>query len=129
MGIQFYGGDRIQKGRGIGGLLRLLKSVFMPAVKNAGQTVLRAAKSDTGKMIRHALKEQAIESGINLATSALRGENLKNAAETELQTSKDTAAKTLERIQKKRKSQQQGKGVAVKRFKKTRRANAMDFFS
>ena len=129
MGIQFYGGERIQKGRGIGGLLRLLKSVFLPAVKSVGKTVLRTAKSDTGKMIAHALKEQAIESGINLASSALRGENLKNAAEAELQTSKDTAAKTLERIQKKRKSQQQGKGVAVKRLKKTRRANAMDFFS
>ena len=101
----------------------------MPAVKNVGKTVLRAAKSDKGKMIGHALKEQAIESGINLATSALRGENLKNTVETELQTSKDTAAKTLERIQRKRKSQQQGKGVAVKRLKKTRRANAMDFFS
>lgn len=129
MGIQFYGGERIQKGRGIGGLLRLLKSVFMPAVKSVGKTVLRAAKSDTGKMIGHALKEQAIESGINLATSALRGENLKNTVETELQTSKDTAAKTLERIQRKRKSQQQGKGVALKRLKKTRRPNAMDFFS
>ena len=101
----------------------------MPAVKSVGKTVLRAAKSDTGKMIGHALKEQAIESGINLATSALRGENLKNVVETELQTSKDTAAKTLERIQRKRKSQQQGKGVALKRLKKTRRPNAMDFFS
>ena len=129
MGIQFYGGERIQKGRGIGGLLRLLKSVFMPAVKSVGKSVLRAAKSDTGKMIGHALKEQAIESGINLATSALRGENLKNTVETEFQTSKDTAAKTLERIQRKRKSQQQGKGVALKRLKKTRRPNAMDFFS
>ena len=129
MGIQFYGGERIQKGRGIGGLLRLLKSVFMPAVKSVGKTVLRAAKSDTGKMIGHALKEQAIESGVNLATSALRGENLKNVVETEFQTSKDTAAKTLERIQRKRKSQQQGKGVALKRLKKTRRPNAIDFFS
>lgn len=129
MGIQFYGGERIQKGRGIGGLLRLLKSVFMPAVKSVGKTVVKAAKSETGKMIGHALKEQAIESGINLATSALRGENLQNTVEAELQTSKDTAAKTLERIQKKRKRQQQGKGVTVKRMKKTRRVSATDFFS
>lgn len=129
MGIQFYGGERIQKGRGIGGLLRLLKSVFMPAVKSVGKTVLRAAKSDTGKIIGHALKEQAIESGINLATSALRGENLKNTAEAELQASKDTAAKTLDKIQRKRKSQQQGKGVSLKRLKNSRRVNTMDFFS
>ena len=129
MGIEFYGGERIQKGRGIGGLLRLLKSVFMPAVKSVGKTVLRAAKSDTGKMIGQALKEQAIESGINLATSALRGENLKNTAEAELQASKDTAAKTLDKIQRKRKSQQQGKGVSLKRLKNSRRVNTMDFFS
>ena len=97
MGIQFYGGERIQKGRGIGGLLRLLKSVFMPAVKSVGKTVLRAAKSDTGKMIGRALKEQVIESGINLATSALRGENLKNAAEAELQTSKNIRKNSKEK--------------------------------
>ena len=124
MGVQFYGGDRIQKGRGIGGLLRLLKSVFMPAVKNVGKSVLKAAKSNTGKMIGNALKEQAIESGINLTTSALRGENLKNTAQAELQASKQTAAKTLERIQRKRKAQQQGKGISLKRMRTVKKSKA-----
>ena len=124
MGIQFYGGERIQKGRGIGGLLRLLKSVFMPAVKSVGKTVLRAAKGNTGKMIGNALKEQAIESGINLTTSALRGENLNKAAETELQSSKETAAKTLERIQRKRKAQQEGKGIRLKKMRTVKKSKA-----
>ena len=124
MGIQFYGGERIQKGRGIGGLLRLLKSVFMPAVKTVGKSVMKAAKSNTGKLIGNALKEQAIESGINLTTSALRGENLKKAAETELQASKQTAAKTLERIQRKRKAQQQGKGISLKKMRTVKKSKA-----
>ena len=36
MGIQFYGGDRIQKGRGIGGLLRLRLSGFRVTFDEAG---------------------------------------------------------------------------------------------
>ena len=46
MTLRFRGGERLQRGRGIGGLLRLVKSVFSPLVKSAGKTVIKAVKSD-----------------------------------------------------------------------------------
>ena len=51
MSLRFRGGERLQRGRGIGGLLRLLKSVFSPLVKSAGKTIVKAATSDTGKAV------------------------------------------------------------------------------
>ena len=62
MSLRFRGGERLQRGRGIGGLLRLVKSVFSPLVK----TVATVAKSTTGKEFGNALNEQAISSAINL---------------------------------------------------------------
>ena len=61
MSIQFSGGERFQRGRGIGGLLRIAKNLFQPIVKTIG----RAVKSNTGRAIGNALKEQVIESGTN----------------------------------------------------------------
>ena len=73
MTLTFVGGEPLQRGRGLGGLLRLVKSVFSPIAK----TAVKAAKSNTGKAIFKALKEQAIDSSVNLATDALRGNNIK----------------------------------------------------
>ena len=53
MSLRFRGGERLQRGRGIGDLLRLVKSVFSPLVK----TVAKAAKSNIGKALGNALKE------------------------------------------------------------------------
>ena len=69
MTLKFTGGEYLQRGRGLGGLLRLAKSVFSPIVR----TVAKAANSNTGKSILNALKQQAIDSTVNLATDALRG--------------------------------------------------------
>lgn len=71
MSLRFRGGERLQRGRGIGGLLRLLKSVFSPLVKSAGKTIVKAARSNTGKMIGNALKEQAIDSAVKLGVDAM----------------------------------------------------------
>ena len=76
MSLRFRGGERLQRGRGIGGLLRLLKSVFSPLVKSAGKTIVKAARSNTGKMIGNALKEQAIDSAVKLGVDAMRGEDM-----------------------------------------------------
>ena len=80
MSLRFRGGERLQRGRGIGGLLRLVKSVFSPLVK----TVAKAAKSNTGKVLGNALKEQAISSAINLTGDVIQGNNLKESLKNEL---------------------------------------------
>ena len=118
MSLRFVGGERIQRGRGIGGLLRMIKSLFTPVLKSVGKNVVRAATSNTAKSIAKTLGEQAIESGINLATDALRGNNLKERVNNEFASFKNTAADTLETIKRKRRNQE-GHGISMsKKVKK-----------
>lgn len=118
MSLKFVGGERIQRGRGLGGILRMIKSLFTPVLKSVGKNVVKAATSNTAKSIAKTLGEQAIESGINLATDALRGNNMKESANNEFTSFKNTAADTLETLKRKRKNQE-GYGVSInKKMKK-----------
>ena len=90
MSIQFSHGGRFQRGRGIGGLLRLAKGLFKPVI----QTIGKAAKSNTGKVIGRALKNQAIESATNLANDVLSGNSLKEGVEREVNNIKDRVVKS-----------------------------------
>ena len=49
MSLRFKGGERLQRGRGIGGLLRLVKSLFSPIIRSVGKTAVKAATSKIGK--------------------------------------------------------------------------------
>jgi hypothetical protein len=66
MSLRFRGGERLQRGRGIGGLLRLVKSVFSPLVRSAGKTIVKAATSNTGIAVLNSIKDQAIDSAVKL---------------------------------------------------------------
>ena len=99
MTLKFTGGEYLQRGRGLGGLLRLAKSVFSPIVR----TVAKAAKSNTGKSILNALKQQAIESSVNLATDALRGNDMSESFQGELNSIRENAANSIESLRKPRK--------------------------
>ena len=101
MSIRFSGGSRVQRGRGIGGLLRLAKNLFQPIVRTVG----RAVKSNTGRAIGNALKEQAINSGTNLVTDALMGNNIKEGLKREVNTFKENAADGIQQLNKARKRQ------------------------
>ena len=80
MSIRFSGGERFQRGRGIGGLLRLAKGLFKPAIESIGRVV----RSNTGQAIGNALKNQAIDTAKNLATDVLSGNNLKEGIKREV---------------------------------------------
>ena len=130
MTLRFRGGERLQRGRGIGGLLRLVKSVFSPLVKSAGKTVIKAVKSDSGKMLGNALKEQAISSAINLVGDVVKGNNIKESIQNEITSSRENLGDTIKSINprnKKRKiekiSPKQRKVVSTKKRKKTVVAN------
>ena len=105
MSLRFRGGERLQRGRGIGGLLRLLKSVFSPLVKSAGKTIVKAARSNTGKMIGNALKEQAIDSAVKLGDDAMRGEDMDVSLQNEMEHVKRKAADGIENVHSIRKKQ------------------------
>ena len=99
MTLRFAGGEHLQRGRGLGGLLRLAKSVFSPIAK----TVVKAAKSNTGKSILNALKQQAIESTVNLATDALRGNDMIESFQGEMNSVRENAANSLENLRRPKK--------------------------
>ena len=96
MSIRFGVGDRFQRGRELGGILRLAKSLFKPVMRTVG----KAVKSNTGKAIGNAIKEQVIESGTNLAVDALRGNNLRDGINREVNAFKQRGAKGIEHLQK-----------------------------
>ena len=73
MGIYFDGGERIQRGKGIGGILKFAKKLLFPIVT----AVQKVTKSDTGKKIVNAVKEQAINSSVNIANDLVEGKNFK----------------------------------------------------
>ena len=103
MSLRFKGGERLQRGRGIGGLLRLVKSVFSPLVKSAGKSIVKAATSNAGKTVMNSIKDQAIDSGMKLAADALRGEDMEESLQQELQHVKRKAADGLESVRRMKK--------------------------
>ena len=84
MGIYFDGGDRLQRGRGVGGLLKLASKLFSPLTRIAK----KAIQSNTGKQITNAVKEQAIQSSINVASDIAKGRNIKDSIEDEFENAK-----------------------------------------
>ena len=94
MSLRFRGGDRFQRGRGIGGLLRLAKGLFKPVV----QTIGKAMKSNTGRAIGKVLKEQAIDTAKNLTTDVLLGNNLKEGLNREVKNICVRAAEGIKKL-------------------------------
>ena len=98
MSIKFRGGARIQRGKGIGGILRALGGIFKPFVKNLGSTFVKAANSSTGKAIGEALKEQALTSVAHLSAEALRGNDLKKSLADEVLFARENAAHNIDNL-------------------------------
>ena len=117
MSLRFRGGERLQRGRGIGGLLRLLKSVFSPLVKSAGKTIVKAATSDTGKAVLRNIKDQAIDSAVKLTADAVRGEDMNVSLQNEMQHVKRKAADVIENVHSARKKQRKAQPKTKARAK------------
>ena len=98
MSLRFKGGNLLQKGRGIGGLLRAASSLFKPFFKTIGGTALKVARSNTGKAIGKALKKQAISSAKNIAFDTIRGENIKDSLNNEVSNVRKRVADNVENM-------------------------------
>ena len=96
MSIRFSGGERFQRGRGIGGLLRLAKGLFKPAI----QTITKVVKSNTGKAIGRALKDQAISTGTNLLADVVAGNNLNDGINREVGNIRQNVALGIQQLAK-----------------------------
>ena len=88
MSLRFRGGERLQRGRGIGGLLRLAKGLFKPILKSAKAAIT----SNVAKAIGKTVANQLVESGANIATDALMGNDINESIQRELQNTRQNAA-------------------------------------
>ena len=91
MSLRFIGGERLQRGRGIGGLLHLAKGLFKPILKSAKEAIT----SNTAKAIGKAVANQMVESGANIATDALMGNDINESVQRELQYARQKAVARL----------------------------------
>ena len=96
MSLRFRGGESLRRGRGIGGLLRLVKSLFSPIVRSVVETAVKAATSKIGRKVIEEVKDQAVSTGINMLADAVRGKDMKQSAKRELKTVKHRAADVIE---------------------------------
>ena len=139
MPLKFVGGGQLQRGRGIGGIFRFIKSIFAPAVKTVGKSVVGAVKSTTGKKILNVLKDQAIDTTMNLAQDVLKGNNVKSSLQDEVNDLKTNLSSLITELRKTRKRSsdtQEGSGIMRKSLKRTkkrrsksRRRRKKDFFN
>ena len=119
MGVFFKGGERIQKGKGIGGWLRLATKLFTP-LKNVAQKVL---SSKTGKKVISSVKNQAIDSSINLAQDLASGKDLKRSITDEMENVKDNVKRKavdigIDFLKEKKKKHSKTKKKVIRRSKK-----------
>ena len=124
MPLRFVGGEQLQRGRGIGGIFRFIKSIFAPAVKTVGKSVVGAVKSTTGKKILNVLKDQAIDTSMNLAQDVLKGNNVKSSLQDEVNDLKTNLSSLINELRKTRKRSsdtQEGSGIMRKSLKRTKR--------
>ena len=138
MPLKFVGGEQLQRGRGIGGIFRFIKSIFAPAVKTVGKSVVGAVKSTTGKKILNVLKDQAIDTTMNLAQDVLKGNNVKSSLQDEVNDLKTNLSSLISELRKTRKRSsdtQEGSGIMRKSLKRTKRRRSKlgrrkkDFFN
>ena len=108
MSIRFKGGESLQRGRGIGGLLRLAKSVFSPIIKTLGKTAIKAVKSKTGKAVLGAIKDQALTSSMNMAADAIRGNDLTESFQNEVAAVRQTVGDSVQNLVTPRKKTRNG---------------------
>ena len=119
MGTFFRGGERIQRGKGIGGVLRIASKLFTP-LKNIVQ---KALSSETGKKVISSVKEQAIDSSINLAKDLASGKDLKRSITDEMENVKANAKRKaidigIDLLKAKKKTQSKTKNKIIRRRQK-----------
>ena len=118
MGAFFWGGERVQRGKGLGGFIRLASKLFTPLKKVAQ----KALTSNTGKKV---VKEQAIDSSINLAKDIASGKDLKTSLKDELSNIKGAAKRKaidigLDILESQKKKKPKKQNIKFQRRKKQR---------
>ena len=70
--------------------------VLVCILQTVGRTAVKAVRSNTGKMITNAVKDQALSSASNMLSDALRGNDLHESIQNEVVATKKTFGDTIE---------------------------------
>ena len=78
--------------------MRAASSLFKPLFRTVGSTALKVARSDAGKAIGKAVKEQAISSAKNIAIDTISGKNIKDSVRNEVKNVRKRVADEFENV-------------------------------
>jgi hypothetical protein len=96
-------GERYQRGRGIGALFSGFFRVLRPVLKMGLTAGKKFIQSDVGRQIKSSALEMGKDAVKNIASDILKGENLKESLNRELQSAKTKIADKIRGSGRKRK--------------------------
>ena len=91
----YHSGPRIQRGRGLGSILRGLFKSFAPVAKLGMSYGKKLISSPLAQKLGSTALDAAKKSAANIAADVIAGNNLKESAQRELQDAKEKIASTL----------------------------------
>lgn len=118
-----------QRGQGIGNLLGSLFKSIIPVTSRIARSIMG---SPITKSVLKGARDAAIEGGLNVATDALRGQNIGDSVQQNLEGARQTVANAVDRGRLKRKAPTRASYKAKKkaRGRSSRgRRKARDLFS
>lgn len=89
------------------------------------KTVAKAAKSNTGKVLGNALKEQAISSAINLTGDVIQGNNLKESLKNELKSGRESLGNAVKGLRKRKNEKSNSNIVKQRKVVSTRKKKSL----
>jgi len=99
-GAYYLDESAYHRGGGLGSIFSSIFSRVVPYIKSAfrmGSNVVRkAASSDVGKVLKKELKKQATTAAVNVASDALKGENVLKSSKKNLKRASEGVGRKLE---------------------------------
>ena len=105
--IHFRGGEIQQKGKGISIFFHGLINMLRPVARSVGSNLARAATSNTAKDIAKTLREQAIDSTLNMTQDYLNGNDMQHSFDRETGEFRKRGSEIIEQVQTKRRRRDQ----------------------
>ena len=113
--IHFRGGEIQQKGKGISIFFHGLINMLRPVARSVGSNLARAATSNTAKDIAKTLREQAIDSTLNMTQDYLNGNDMQHSIDRETGEFRKRGSEIIEQVQTKRRRRDQSIKKAPKK--------------
>ena len=112
------GEQQLQGGAGLGQLFAKVVPFLKSAVKSIFPALRKAATHETVKKIGREVRDRAVEAGLDIAASAVKGENVGQAAKKNLDLAKEDLAKSMVALAEQRRAARKNDRGTKRRKKK-----------